>query len=89
MSTKIEIEQILTEAFSPLSLEVIDDTAAHRGHREAREHPGAGHFRVHMKSEKFNGLNSVARHRLVYQQLQSLMDEKIHALSLTLLGSDE
>ena len=87
--TRTEIEDLLTKAFAPLTLEVIDESAAHSGHKEARLRPSAGHFKVIMKSEHFNGLNQVKRHRLVYQELASLMDAKIHALSLNLLGSDE
>lgn len=88
-STKSQIEKILTEAFKPSELEVIDDSAAHRGHHEALLHPQAGHFKVKMKSSSFNGLNQVKRHRMVYEKLMDLMDKNIHALSLDLSASDE
>ena len=87
--TKTEIEKILRKEFSPILLEVIDDSAAHRGHAEAMQHQSAGHFKVIMKSSKFNGLSPVKRHRLVYDQLLPLMEKKIHAISLNLLASDE
>lgn len=89
MSTKQEIEEILNAAFSPISLEVIDDSRAHKGHAEALLHPGAGHFTVIMKSSLFDGTNKIARHRMVYEKLESLMDAKIHALSLKLYASEE
>lgn len=88
-TTQSEIETILRAAFSPILLEVIDDSAAHRGHKEAVAHPSAGHFKVVMKSAQFDGLNQVKRHRLVYEKLMNLMDSKIHALSLSLYASDE
>lgn len=87
--TRSEIEEILRREFAPLSLEVIDDSAAHRGHAEALMQPKAGHFKVSMSSQKFDDLNQVKRHRLVYQALTELMDSKIHALSLNLRASNE
>jgi len=87
--TRREIENILTHSFCPLSLVVIDDSDAHRGHAESRLRPTAGHFKVIMKSAQFDGLAQVKRHRLVYDKLASLMDSKIHALSLTLTSSLE
>lgn len=87
--TRLEIEQILQTTLKPIELIVIDDSAAHRNHAEARLNQGAGHFKVVMKSTCFDGLMPVARHRLVYQKLASLMDNKIHALSLDLKASNE
>lgn len=87
--TRQEIENILQRAFAPLAIEVINDSQAHRNHVGQKEHPGAGHFKVFMKSARFDGKNAVARHRMVYQELGSLMDEKIHALSLDLVASNE
>jgi BolA family transcriptional regulator, general stress-responsive regulator len=87
--TRAEIETILRDAFKPNMLEVIDDSAAHRGHAEALLHQSAGHFKVIMKSSQFDGLTPVKRHRLVYEKLSGLMDSKIHALSLNLMASDE
>jgi BolA protein len=87
--TKNDIEEILKREFLPLSLEVIDDSASHRGHAEALLQPKAGHFKVEMTSQAFDGLPQVKRHRLVYQALAELMDSRIHALSLNLRGSNE
>lgn len=88
-STQKEIETILRNAFAPIALEVIDDSAAHARHKEARLTPSAGHFKVVMKSARFDGLTAVKRHRLVYEHLTNLMEHKIHALSLSLYASDE
>ncbi len=87
--TRSEIEEILRREFSPLFIEVLDDSAAHRGHAEALMQPKAGHFKVSMSSQNFNGLNQVKRHRLVYNALRDLMDSKIHAISLNLRATDE
>lgn len=87
--TKSEIEAIMKRAFSPIELLLVDESAQHRGHQGAKERPGAGHFKLFMKSRSFDGLNQVKRHRLVYQELAHLMEERIHALSLNLRASDE
>jgi BolA family transcriptional regulator, general stress-responsive regulator len=68
-------------ALAPDHLEVIDDSAQHAGHAGARS--GGGHYRVMMVSARFDGLSTMARHRLVYDALGTLMDGAIHALSIT------
>ena len=69
----------------PVKLEIVDESALHAGHAGARG--GGGHYRLSIVSEKFNGLNTLARHRLVYQALGDLMNERIHALSLDARGT--
>ena len=68
-------------ALAPENLEVIDDSAQHAGHEGARS--GGGHYRVVIVSPRFEGLSTMARHRLVYDALGTLMDGAIHALSIT------
>lgn len=75
-----QIEQLLSQALSPLHLEIIDDSAAHAGHAGAQG--GAGHYHVRILSEKFRGLPVLARHRLVYEALRPLIPEEIHALGI-------
>lgn len=87
--TKNEIATLLDAAFSPSFLEVINDSASHAGHAAARATPTAGHFKVVMTSEIFEGLSPIKRHRLVYEKLSALMDSHIHALSLSLRAPNE
>jgi BolA protein len=87
--TKNEITALLSAAFSPSYLEVINDSAAHAGHAAARATPSAGHFKVIMTCESFQGLSPVMRHRLVYEKLSHLMDSHIHAISMNLCGPNE
>ena len=75
--TAAEIERVLREAFAPLQLEVHDDSAAHAGHAGARE---GSHLRVLIVSPRFVGVPRLARHRLVYDALSTLMPRGIHAL---------
>jgi BolA protein len=74
-------------SLAPTRLEIFDESAAHAGHAGAAA--GGGHFQLVIVSEAFAGLNSVARHRLVYQALGDLMAGTIHALGITALTPDE
>lgn len=69
-------------ALAPAELEVIDESESHRGHGGWRE-GGQTHFRIRMRSPRFDGLNRVARHRLVHQTLGDIVP-RIHALALEL-----
>lgn len=74
-----EIETRLRAELAPLELSLRDDSAHHAGHAGARE---GGHFHVSVRSERFTGLQRVARHRLVYHCLADLMQRGIHALAI-------
>lgn len=77
--TPAEIEAALRAALQPSALEVIDDSALHAGHAGARE---GRHYTVRIVSERFAGSSRVARHRLVYHALDTLMPRGIHALAI-------
>ena len=69
----------LAEVLAPTELEVRDDSAAHAGHAGARE---GSHLSVRIVAPSFRGLPRVARHRLVYDALSTLMPQGIHALAI-------
>ena len=77
--TASQIETALQAALLPSAIEVRDDSHLHAGHAGARE---GRHFHVRIVSLQFLGLSRVARHRLVYDSLQSLMPQGIHALAI-------
>lgn len=77
--TADDIETRLRATLAPLALQVQDDSAQHAGHAGARE---GRHFSVHITAERFNGLNRVARHRLVYDSLGPLAAQGVHALAI-------
>lgn len=81
MRVKDEIQQKLTEAFSPSQLEVVDDSERHRGHAGYQE-GGESHFNVLIRAGAFAAMNRVARHRAVHQALGAKLVARIHALSL-------
>lgn len=81
-----DIDATLRAALEPRSLEVQDDSHLHAGHAGARE---GRHFSVRIVSTRFQGLGRVARHRLVYDALHSLMPRGIHALAIDARVPDE
>ena len=74
-----DIQHELDAALHPDLLDVQDDSHLHAGHAGARE---GRHFTVRIVSPRFAGLSRVARHRLVYDALHSLMPRGIHALAI-------
>ena len=81
------MRELLTAAFAPRSLDVIDDSHKHIGHAGASG--GQGHFSVDIVSEAFAGLGPVARHRAVYAALGPMLQTDIHALAIRARTPDE
>lgn len=73
------IRERLEKAFTPSSLEIIDDSHLHAGHASAG---GAGHFTVKITAEAFAGKMPLQRHRMVFAALDELMQSEIHALTI-------
>lgn len=78
----------LQQRFTPVALELTDESANHAGHAGARP-GGETHYRLRLVSDDFAGLSRVARQRLVYQALHEEFDTGLHALSLDLKTPDE
>jgi BolA family transcriptional regulator, general stress-responsive regulator len=78
----------LTERFTPVRLEIVDESHRHAGHAGARA-DGETHFAVTIVSAAFGGHNRVSRQRLVYQALAEELATRVHALSLATLTPDE
>jgi BolA protein len=81
-SVAATITQLLETALAPMILEVVDDSAKHAGHAGARP-GGQTHFSVTIVSDQFAGKPRVARHRMVYDALNPLFGEGLHALAIT------
>ncbi|MEY2804673.1 MAG: hypothetical protein RL657_2009 [Pseudomonadota bacterium] len=77
-----QIRQVLQERLQPRTLEVVDESAAHAGHAGANGLGQGTHFRVRIGGPAFSRLTRVARHRLVYDAVQDLIDQGIHALAI-------
>ena len=81
MSRENRIRNILSQAFSPLELEVVDDSARHAGHAGAAP-GGETHFNVRIVSEAFKNMSRVARQRAVNTALAAEFEAGLHALSI-------
>jgi BolA family transcriptional regulator, general stress-responsive regulator len=81
------IRERLETGLQPSQLDIFDDSHLHAGHAGARD--GRGHFRVRVVAERFAGLPTVRRHRLVYDCVAEMMQTDIHALSITALTPEQ
>ena len=88
-----QLEQMLLPHFVSASetvglewVTVTDDSAAHHGHAGSAH---GGHFQVEICSRRFETLSRMARHRLVYDQVQPWMQNGIHALQIRALTPAE
>ena len=82
-----QIEDILSEAFTPSKLLIRDQSHLHVGHAGARD--GRGHFAVDIVAEAFADSSRLERHRLIYEALGDMMISDIHALTIAAQTSDE
>ncbi|HRO02679.1 MAG TPA: BolA family protein [Terricaulis sp.] len=83
LSRADRIKAQLGPRFTPVALELSDDSAKHAGHAGAAP-GGETHYRLRLVSPAFEGLSRVARQRLVYEALREEFESGLHALSLDL-----
>jgi BolA protein len=81
MRTEQVITEKLTKAFSPESLEVLDESHQHEGHAGHRP-GGQTHFRVYIVAEAFRGKTRLQRHRLINETLSGELAGGVHALAI-------
>lgn len=88
MSDRMErIRARLSATFEPSECQLVDESHLHAGHAGAAS--GAGHYRVRLVSARFEGVNRLGRHRLVYDCLRDMMQTEIHALNITAIAPSE
>jgi BolA family transcriptional regulator, general stress-responsive regulator len=75
------IRTALAAAFSPLELEIVDESHLHHGHAGARP-GGETHYSIRIRAEKFVGLPRLAKHRLINEALAAEFASGLHALSI-------
>tara|TARA_Y100001970_G_scaffold249022_1_gene319147 strand:+ start:879 stop:1145 length:267 start_codon:yes stop_codon:yes gene_type:complete len=76
ISLKIDINQI----------EIIDQSHQHAGHSQNK---GGGHYKAIIISNDFVNKSLVERHQMVYEALGNLMQNEIHAFSMSTLTVSE
>lgn len=74
------------QTLAPSKLELEDESAYHAGHKG---NTGGGHFKLLIVSSQFCGKSQIIRHRLIYQALGNMMPQRIHALSIQAIATDE
>ena len=80
MGLEAEIRAALND-LSPTRLEVINESALHRGHA-GDDGSGESHWRVIITAPQFEDLSRVARHRAIHTALGPDIIGRIHALAI-------
>ena len=78
---QLEMERLLTAAFAPSRLAVINDSASHHGH-SGDDGSGESHFTVVIESAAFTGKNRLDRQRMVNRALGDIPGTRVHALAI-------
>lgn len=81
---KTTIETKLRERFSPLHLEVADNSHLHVGHTHYQP-GGNSHFTITIISPVFSNLTRLQRHQCVYACLEEELKGGVHAICLKTL----
>ena len=76
-----EMRQLLTAAFEPSSLDIINDSANHHGHA-GDDGSGESHFTIVIESVSFTGLSRLQRQRLVNAALGDIPGNRVHAVAI-------
>jgi BolA protein len=76
-----EISRLLNAAFAPTRLQVINDSAQHRGHA-GDDASGESHFTVEIESAAFAGVPRLERQRMVNRALGDIPGQRVHALAI-------
>ena len=80
MSISSSIYSKLSEAFQPEKLEIIDESAPHKGHAGYAE-GGESHLRIIISSNPFDGMSRVERQRAVFKTISEEM-KIVHAMNI-------
>jgi BolA family transcriptional regulator, general stress-responsive regulator len=76
-----EMEGLLTAAFAPTKLAVINDSGKHHGH-SGDDGSGESHFTIEIESAAFAGQSRVNRQRMVNKALGDIPGQRVHALAI-------
>jgi len=75
------ITKKLKDAFTPVSIDVVDESHLHEGHAGHRP-GGETHFRVYIVSQAFSGKTRIDRHRMINSVLSDDLATTVHALAI-------
>lgn len=83
-----EMEALLQQAFTPVRLEVINDSARHHGHA-GDDGSGESHFTVIIESAAFASMSRLERQRMVNRVLGDIPGQRVHALAIKAVAPGE
>ena len=86
MNLDHEIKSRLIKTMVIDHLTIKDDTGRHLRHQH---YDGGGHIQIKIVSSKFEGLSLLDRHKLVYEALDGMIKNEIHALGLKTISTSE
>lgn len=81
MSVAAEMQALLTEAFAPLHLAIINDSAKHSGHM-GDDGSGESHFTIEIDAAAFASMSRLARQRAVIAALGDIVGQRVHAVAI-------
>jgi BolA protein len=71
----------LEAAFSPETLEIVDESQLHHGHAGAAP-GGETHYAIRIRAETLAGLSRLAKHRAINDALKAEFASGLHALAI-------
>ena len=83
-----EMERLLTVAFAPNRLAVINDSASHHGHT-GDDGSGESHFTIEIEAQAFTGKSRLERQRMINRALGDIPGQRVHALAMRAKGPGE
>jgi BolA family transcriptional regulator, general stress-responsive regulator len=81
MSVAEEMHALLTRAFAPTRLAIINDSAKHSGHM-GDDGSGESHFTIEIEAAGFAPMNRLARQRAVIAALGDIVGQRVHAVAI-------
>ena len=81
MSVAEEMRVLLTEAFAPARLAIINDSAKHSGHM-GDDGSGESHFTIEIDAAAFAAMNRLGRQRAVIAALGDIVGQRVHAVAI-------
>lgn len=81
MSVADEMHALLSDAFAPAHLAIINDSAKHSGHM-GDDGSGDSHFTIEIEAATFATMNRLARQRAVIAALGDIVGQRVHAVAI-------
>lgn len=81
MSVAEEMHALLTAAFAPTALAIINDSARHSGHM-GDDGSGESHFTIAIEAAAFAPMSRLARQRAVIAALGDIVGQRVHAVAI-------